>query len=118
MFGIKVPDKVENGTFYYSGDNLNAKITYRITAKLIKKYRGKDEEEEKEHKTETFVRIYNHLKSYTLQKVLYDETNVTRFLCFGGGVTNLEVEFLRDTYCVSKEKLTGRHRPSLNNYLH
>jgi len=67
------------------------------------------------HKTDTFVRICNHLKSFTLQKILYDETNVTRFLCFGGGVTNLEVEFLRDTYCVSKEKLNENHSRALSN---
>ena len=34
MFGIKIPDKVKNGTFYYSGETLNAKITYKVSAKL------------------------------------------------------------------------------------
>ncbi len=37
MFGIKIPDKISNGTFYYSGENLNAKITYSIGAKLTEK---------------------------------------------------------------------------------
>ena len=34
MFGIKIPDKIQNGTFYYSGETLNAKVTYKLCAKL------------------------------------------------------------------------------------
>ena len=37
MFGIKIPDNICNGTFYYSGEILNAKINYSIGAKLIEK---------------------------------------------------------------------------------
>ena len=37
MFGIKIPDQVRNGTFYYSGETLNAKITYKVCAKLTEK---------------------------------------------------------------------------------
>jgi len=30
---------------------------------------------------------------------------VTKYLCFGGGVTSVQAEFIRDAYCVNKDVL-------------
>lgn len=51
------------------------------------------------------IRVCNHFKYVTIQKVLYDETTVSKFMCFGGGTTNVEAEYVRDTFCVREDKL-------------
>ena len=50
------------------------------------------------YKEKTSIRVCNHFKYVTIQKILYDETTVSRFMCFGGGVTNVEAEYVRDTF--------------------
>jgi hypothetical protein len=52
------------------------------------------------------LKVCNHFKYVTIQKVLYDEANVSRFMCFGGGSCNIEAEYVRDTYCVNQTKMT------------
>ena len=41
----------------------------------------------------------------TIQKILYDEQTSSSFLCFGGGTTTVEVEYIRDTFCINHQKL-------------
>lgn len=37
QFGIRMPTKIENGTFYHAYDSLSARMTYKLEAKLIEK---------------------------------------------------------------------------------
>jgi hypothetical protein len=97
--------KVENGTFYHCGETLNARITYRLTAKMYEKSGNYDPETSetglKVYRADIYVKVCNHFTQMTLQKILYDESSNSSFLCFGGGNTNLEVEYIRDTFCIS-----------------
>ena len=69
--------KIENGTFYHCGDTLNARITYKLTAKMYDSHFRKESIDEdstlRMYRTETFVKLCNQLKTFILQKQLYDE---------------------------------------------
>ena len=109
QFAVRMPSSIQNGTFYHSGETLSARITYIVCAKVIERvqaaHNNEDGEESgtafKVYKGRSSLRVCNHFKYVTVQKVLYDETSVSRFMCFGGGVTNVEAEFVRDTFCVT-----------------
>jgi hypothetical protein len=107
-----MPSKIDNGTFYHAGDTLSARISYKLEAKLIQKqirnqyaYRDIDDDDsdndKKQVKASVPIRVCNHFKYVTIQKVLYDETSCSKFMCFGGGTSNVEVEYVRDTYCIN-----------------
>jgi|LauGreDrversion4_2_1035121.scaffolds.fasta_scaffold510089_2 hypothetical protein len=65
QFGIRVPQKVENGTFYHCGETLNARITYKLTAKMYenrpRNNKSMDGEEDgiRVYRTETYIRVCN-----------------------------------------------------------
>lgn len=44
------------------------------------------------------LRIINHFDNVICNQVLLDQVKTSRFLCFGGGVSNVKVEIARDTY--------------------
>ena len=96
-FGIRIPCEIKAGSFQHSSEKISAQILYRLEAKLI--------EGDESIKASINLKICNHFEHMTIQKILYDETSVSSFLCFGGGVTNLEVEFVRDTFCINGAKL-------------
>jgi hypothetical protein len=37
QFGIRMPSKIEAGTFYHAAEQLSARIIYKLEAKLIEK---------------------------------------------------------------------------------
>lgn len=59
----------------------------------------------KTYKEQYPIKINNYVKYVTVKKILSDELKVAKFMCFGGGKTNLQVEFLRNTFCVTPAKL-------------
>lgn len=123
-----MPSKIENGTFYHAGETLSARIVYKLKAKMVLRSESQqqrravllsrgimpaqgdltehdDDDEPKTYKANTAIKVCNYFRYVTIQKVLYDETHVARFMCFGGGSTNVEAEYVRDTFCVHKDKL-------------
>jgi hypothetical protein len=115
QFAIRMPSLLESGSFYHSGDSLTASITYKLVAKVTEgpnqiQRRVQFEEDqipEKVYKGMTSLKVCNHFKNVTFQMVLYDEQSVSRFMCFGGGVTTVEAQFMRDTFCVNPQKLSA-----------
>lgn len=37
QFGIRMPSKLENGTFFHTGESLSARITYTLGARVIER---------------------------------------------------------------------------------
>lgn len=66
QIGLRIPSKLTNGTFYHSGETLNARLTYKISAKLFEKLSRanslSDEPGLREYRAETFVKVCNHFK--------------------------------------------------------
>lgn len=70
-------------------------------------YREQEQEERlKQFKAIVPIKVCNQFKYVTIQKVLYDETQCSKFMCFGGGTTNVEAEYVRDTFCVNNFKMS------------
>ena len=74
-----------NGTFYYSGSEVSAKIVYKIGIILTQLSNDDREFEEKVYKEYLAIKINNFFDFITLKKVLSDTVSVSKFLCFGGG---------------------------------
>ncbi len=74
-----------------------------------------EESKTRVYRDQCAIRVNNHFKYVTIQKVLYDETNVSKFMCFGGGTTNVEVEYVRDTYCVNPARVNQSANASMLN---
>jgi hypothetical protein len=77
---------MENGTFYHSGKSLSAKIDFKINVKLTELTKNGIEVV---HKESIAIRINNYFDYITIKRALIDEVNVSKFLCFGGGLTSI-----------------------------
>ncbi|CDW71066.1 UNKNOWN [Stylonychia lemnae] len=106
QFGIQLPDSIRAGTFYHSGKQLSAKITYKIQIKIIEKYVNENMQEKfRVFKENLSVKINVHQRYVTIKKLVHNESTINKFLCFGGGRTSLQCEYSRDTYCIDIDRM-------------